>query len=299
MKYVIVTGATSLIGVHVVEELLQKGYFVYAIVRKSTENLRRFPKNKKLKIIKLDMEHYNDLDKYVEHRIDFIFHFAWNGAREPARNNPYIQINNYYNTLKLIDSARKLNVMGFIGSGSQAEYGMCEGMIDESFNCNPVTEYGKAKLKVYQKLHQEFEKGFFRYYWVRIFSVYGRYDYSKTLVMTCIDKMKKDQQIVLNNGNQMWDYLYVKDAACGLISLMEKGKESGIYNLASGTSQKLIDYIKDIKNQMGSQSEIVCNITKTQNKVQEGYWPSVKKICKMTGWEPQYSFKQGIDEMIN
>ena len=58
MKKIVVTGATSFIGVHLIQALLKKNCFIYAVVRPKSININRLPKSFKLKVIELDINVY-------------------------------------------------------------------------------------------------------------------------------------------------------------------------------------------------------------------------------------------------
>jgi nucleoside-diphosphate-sugar epimerase len=98
---------------------------------------------------------------------------------------------NYIATIKALQVAKELNSAVFIGAGSQSEYGSINGPVDENQLENPVTEYGRFKLKSKQDCENFAKQEDMKFIWTRIFSVYGEYDYENTLIMSCIKKMKK------------------------------------------------------------------------------------------------------------
>ncbi len=55
MKKVIVTGAAGFAGCNLVEALLEKGYFVYAVVRPASSHNTRLHESEQLKIISCEM----------------------------------------------------------------------------------------------------------------------------------------------------------------------------------------------------------------------------------------------------
>ena len=66
MLNIAVTGATSFIGVHLVEELLNRGHQVYAVVRPNSVNLGRLRVHQNLKIIQCDIQEIFKLTKLVD-----------------------------------------------------------------------------------------------------------------------------------------------------------------------------------------------------------------------------------------
>ncbi|HOM05842.1 MAG TPA: NAD-dependent epimerase/dehydratase family protein, partial [Candidatus Kapabacteria bacterium] len=70
---VLVTGATGFIGSHVADKLLQKGYRVRCIARKSS-NLR-WLEGKDFEIVEASLDNQDSLVKAVD-GVDYIYHVA-------------------------------------------------------------------------------------------------------------------------------------------------------------------------------------------------------------------------------
>ena len=52
MKNVVITGATSFIGVHIIKEYIKNNCKVIAVVRPNSKKLNRLPKSNFLKLLK-------------------------------------------------------------------------------------------------------------------------------------------------------------------------------------------------------------------------------------------------------
>lgn len=301
MKTCIVTGATSFIGVHLIKQLISNNKKIYAIVRPDSKNLYRlsdFENYKYLKIIFLDMQEIEKIDTCINEEVDCFYHFAWEGARAPHRDDELLQKENYMQALKAFEAAKKLEVKTFIGSGSQAEYGKTNGKVDEKHICKPTTEYGKYKYKTYQELSKLTEESEIKFIWTRIFSVYGKYDYSGTLIMSCIEKMKKNEPIEMTKGVQLWNYIYIEDVAKAFLKFGEQECESGVYNIASGISRPLHCYVEDIKIVLNSKSKLNFGAVPYGNEGAINLEPVVTKLEMKLGWKAETSFKDGIKSIL-
>jgi len=233
MKNAIITGATSFIGVHLINELLVNGYFVTAVVRPNSNNINRLPANKRLTVIELDSNDINLLpNKVKEDQYEIFYHLSWEGVRAPYRDDKLLQLNNYNNAIKAMETANILNCNVFVGAGSQAEYGKCLGKITEEYVPNPITEYGKEKLNTYKTLKDLSESMNIKFIWTRIFSVYGKYDYERTLVMSALKKILNNEDLELTECKQKWDYIHVVDVARAMFLLGVSECECGVYNIA-------------------------------------------------------------------
>ncbi|MDY3740239.1 MAG: NAD(P)-dependent oxidoreductase [Selenomonadaceae bacterium] len=298
MKKIIINGATSFVGVHLIEEWLkEKDVEIFAVVRPNSSNITRLPCGDKVHIIEREMEEYDKLSNDIK-KADYFYHLSWEGARSPHRDDKAIQSKNYICAIKAFDSAVKMGCSFFLGSGSQAEYGLTNGVVDEQYPCNPNTEYGKEKLHTYYELKRKAKEHNMHFIWTRIFSIYGKYDYAGTLVMSCISKMKNNEPIDMTPGTQMWDYLNVKDAARAMKMFPLTECENGVYNVASGEYKQLRWFVEAIKDVMKSSSELNFGIIPFGINGPVNLMPDVDKIMKTLNWKPNVSFNEGIAELL-
>lgn len=294
MRIFAVTGATSFIGIHLIENLLENGCFVYAIIRPKSTKLNRLTLHDNLKIIELEMDAYDKLDSYINEKIDGIFHLAWEGARIPYRDDKILQLKNYESSICIMKSAIRLGVQIFIGSGSQAEYGKCIGKISEDYVTDPTTEYGKYKLKTYRTLSALSKENNIKFKWTRIFSVYGRYDYEGTLVMSALKKLSRNEDMQLTECKQSWDFIHVEDAARAMYMLGINHCDDGVYNIASGEVRQLKDFVMDMKKIVNSCSKLEFGAISYGPEGMVSFEPSISKLKKNLDWECKVNFEEGI-----
>ena len=293
---VVITGATSFIGVHLIHEWLKEECEIFAVVRLNSSNIKHIPIDDRIHIVEKEMNEYYTLSDSID-GADYFYHLAWEGARTPYRDDKNMQENNYKCTLDAFDSAVKMGCKFFLGSGSQAEYGRTNGLVDENYPCNPNTEYGKEKLHAYTSLTQKSKETGIRFIWTRIFSIYGKYDYPKTLIMSAIDKMKRNEPIEMTPCTQLWDYLNVEDAARAMKCFALSDCESGIYNIASGDYKPLKEFVEEIKRVLNSDSALQFGAVPYGANGTVNLTPDVKKIKNALGWNAEIIFEDGIRKM--
>lgn len=261
MKYII-TGASGFIGVEISKVLLTKGESVYAVCRKESNGLRNVPDHKNLKMVWADLAHLEDIKKQVD-EADVFIHLAWQGTIGGCRNNAEIQETNKENAYTAMKVAKSIGCRLFVDSGSQAEYGTCTSLITEESPCNPFSDYGKAKLEVWQKGQVLCEELGLKYIHLRIFSMYGENDHPYTLVMSLVEKMLHNEpSIDLSSCTQMWNYVYCPDACKMIAGLCEHALfdplyKAETYNIASDDTRELKEFVERIKQLTESRSE--CN----------------------------------------
>lgn len=294
---IVITGATGFIGLHLLKEWLKDNAEIYAVIRPNSKNKYLISPTPQVHLIECEMNDYDHLHELIE-QADCFYHFAWEGARAPHRDNEDIQEKNYECSVKAIHSAYKMGCRFFLGSGSQAEYGITTGIVDEEYPCNPVNSYGIEKLHAYNELSKLAKQFGMRFVWARIFSIYGPHDYPGTLIMSAFDKMKKNVPIEMTAGTQLWDYLYVEDAARAMKKFALQSCEDGVYIIASGDYHPLNQYISVMKEVMGSSSELRFGVIPYGPAGPVNLTPNPKKTMRTLGWKAEIRFEDGIRKML-
>ncbi|MDD3048712.1 MAG: NAD(P)-dependent oxidoreductase [Bacilli bacterium] len=298
MKNIIITGATSFIGLNLINKLLEKDYNIFAIVRNNSSNINKLPKSKKLQTIELNMNEVSKLNNIIKEKCDIFVHLAWDGTRGKTRDDKELQEKNYQYSIDAINVSQKLGCDTFVGAGSQAEYGLYNCEVSELTPCNPVTEYGKAKLKLCNDGYSLCKKNNISFKWPRFFSLYGIEDYEGMLIISMIDKMLLNEAVNLTECVQMWNYLYIKDAIKALIKLIESKDLEGIYNFGSNDTRELKKYIEELTDILQTKSEIIYGAVPYPNTGMVSIHPNIKKLEKEINWKPEISFEEGIKEVI-
>ena len=139
---VIISGATSSIGIALCEECVTKGIGVVAIIRPDSSQRLLLPDSNLIVIVEGELSDYDNIESEGINADAFI-HLAWsstNGAA--ARDNTYAQADNIQATLKAVELAERCGCKVFVGAGSQAEYGRTNAVLTGDTECNPETAYG-------------------------------------------------------------------------------------------------------------------------------------------------------------
>lgn len=298
MKKVIITGATGMIGIALSEFLLEKGVEITAIIRENSNRKNNIPINSNLKIVECSLNNLKELD-LDSNDYDTFFHLAWDGTFGESRNDQEKQNMNIDFTEDAVRLALRSGCKTFIGTGSQAEYGRVDGLIDKNTIPNPETEYGKAKLQsgnLSRKLANEFG---IKHIWTRIFSVYGPYDGENTMVMSSIREMLNGQSPEYTLGEQNWDYLYSKDAAKALYLLAIRGDGNKTYCIASGKTRKLYEYIEIIRDNINQNIKLKLGAKPYAANQVMNLNVDVSELINDVNFMPEFDFETGIKNTIN
>ena len=298
MKYVI-TGATSFLGQELIRTLAQGGAEVYAVCR-SADKLRAEVREQ-CSPIELQLSDYTVLPERITNA-DVFIHLAWDGTGHEGRNNPEVQQRNVTYAKDAMRSAHAMGCQLFVMAGSQAEYGSTFEPQKEDMLCEPFSEYGKAKLQVWKECSELANELGIKYIHLRIFSLFGEYDHPYTLVMSCIEKMKRNVPIDLSACTQNWNFLYAQDAAEMIkrlsdYSLQQEPLIPGIYNIASDDSRPLKEFTERMRELTKTSSELHYGAMPLSNTV-VSLQPDMSKLHAAIGDIPQHSFDTVIESII-
>lgn len=305
MKRAVITGSTGMLGIALTNLLLTEGYEVVAVIRPGSKRIGNIPKDDHVIVTESALDEIASLplklrEKGID-KADLFFHFAWDGTFGDSRNDVDIQLKNVIYSVDALRAAKELGCEVFLGAGSQAEYGRVpeNTKLAPDTPCFPENGYGIGKLCAGNMTRLEASKLGIRHIWVRILSTFGQYDGAHTMVMSGIGKMLDGQKASYTKGEQMWDYLYCKDAARAFYLAATKGRNGSVYPIGSGKVRPLADYIKAIRNAIDPSLDIGFG--------EVDYYPGqVMYLCadttslkEDTGFEPQYEFEDAIKETID
>lgn len=298
MKRAVITGPTGAIGIALIQCLAAHDIEVVAVVRPGSRRADRIQENKMIHRVACDLNELEKLPQMIPEGADVFYHFGWDGTFGNSRNNCHGQNLNVKYALDAVEAAAALGCKTFIGAGSQAEYGRFEGKLNAAVPAFPENGYGIAKLCAGQMTRIACAQKGIRHIWTRILSIYGPYDGEKTMVMSTIDKLLQGEKPSCTKGEQMWDYLYSKDAALAMYLLGEKGQDGHVYCIGSGQVQPLKAYIEKIRDTVDKKLPIGFGEVPYSDKQVMYLCADIDDLEQDTGFSPQYTFEDGIRETV-
>lgn len=309
MKRVIITGSTGAIGMALIEYLNRKNIQVIAMVREDSKRKRQINESGNFVVVECSLDRLRELPIKIHaaierkqwdrnQRIDVFYHLAWDGTFGDSRNDVHLQNRNVTYVLEAVNAAVKMGCKTFIGVGSQAEYGRFEGKLNSKVSTFPDNGYGIAKLCAGQLSRIQCSQLGIRHIWVRILSIYGRYDGEETMIMSSIRSMLNGESPEYTPAGQIWDYLYSKDAADALYLAAERGRDGAIYCLGSGCARPLKEYIEIIRDEINPEIPLKIGAKPYADKQVMYLCADITDLQNDTGFVPKYSFEEGIKETI-
>jgi nucleoside-diphosphate-sugar epimerase len=303
MKRVVVTGYNGFIGIHLVRLLKEAGYSVVGI------DTNYFGKDCEFFTPEIDiLELKKDMRLIEEKDIEGAYAICHLAA---LSNDPVGELNqeltyeiNYRASVRLAHLAKKAGVERFVFSSSCSMYGISggENALDEAASFNPITAYAKSKVFAENDLLPLADKKF-AVTFLRNATAYGvspklRLD---LVVNNLVGWAVTTSQIrIMSDGTPWRPLIHVEDIARAFVSVLGAPFEK-VNGKAFNTGKNEDNHqVKDIARLV---SEVVpgCEvlITGEHGSDSRSYKVDFSKIKKeLPGFKPQYSLKEGIEQLF-
>ena len=311
---IIVTGAAGFIGSYLIKRLNKDNFNAIIAVDKfdNTE------KNKNLAGLtiqeKVDRnEFFTWLDQHYE-TVEFIFHIGARTDTTEFDTDLLNRLNTEYT--KSVWQKCITYQIPLVYASSAATYGLGElGYEDDESTIaqlKPLNPYGQSKQDFDVWALAQKEKPFF---WagLKFFNVYGPNEFHKGRMASVvwhaynqIQKMGKMKLFRSHNpdykdGEQMRDFVYVKDVVEVCVFLMHHRKNSGIYNLGSGKARTFNDLAKAVFHSLNKSVTIEYVDTPIDIRDKYQYFTEAKmdKLKKIGYSKPFHSIEDGIQSYLS
>lgn len=293
---ILVTGGAGFIASHIVDKYIELGHTVHIIDNLSTgkrENL-----NPEASFYELDINSEETRDLILKEKYDIISHHAAQMNVRLSVSNPlYDAKSNILGTLNIMEAAKDSGVKKVIfASSGGTVYGEQEKLPSvEEDEARPCSPYGIGKLSVEKYLFYYQEVYGIKFIAHRYGNVYGRRQNPEGeagVVAIFIDKMLKGEQPIINgDGLITRDYIYIDDVIeANVIALREEVE--GIYNVTTGREITVNNIFKSIKDILKVNTEEKHGPAKAGE--QRRSVCSYEKYQKMHGFQPKFTFEQGL-----
>lgn len=264
-KRIIVTGAAGFIGSNIIRALNQRGLLDIIAV----DNLTNGEKARNL--VDLSLSDYQDKKGFYDSllngyfgEIDTIFH---EGACSSTieKDGRYMMANNYENSKKLLQYCHNTGAR-LLYASSAATYGASSVFQENPIYEQPLNVYGYSKLLFDQIVRKSIPNLKSQVAGFRYFNVYGPYEQHKggmaSVAYHNFEQFMSESRVKLfgayahcKPGEQMRDFIYVKDLVAAKLWFFDHPEHSGIFNLGTGKAQPFNDIalntVNTIRNLMG------------------------------------------------
>lgn len=311
---IVVTGAAGFIASNVVQALNDYGRQDLILVDDFSKEEKR--RNYEDKFFHCLVHRDEFLQSFRENHdnVECVIHL---GARTDTTEfdyNVFQQLNVDY-TLALWNLCTAYQIP-LIYASSAATYGMGELGYDDRhdivFDLKPLNPYGRSKNEIDKYILTQEEQPPF---WagLKFFNVYGPNEFHKgkmaSVILHAYCQIRETGKVKLfrshnpnfQDGQQLRDFVYVKDVARVILWLMKHQPESGLYNVGTGKARSFYDLADNTFKAMGRETDIefIDTPVNIRDKYQYFTEANIQKLRNAGYHEPFTTLEDGTRDYVN
>ena len=310
------TGGAGFIGSHVVRRFVNKypNYHIYNLdaltYSGNLENLKDIEDKDNYTFLHGDITDETYINAiFNQHKFDAVIHLAAESHVDRSITDPLsFAKTNILGTMVLLEAFKTLwrnnwtNKCFYHISTDEVYGSMEEGLFVETTQYNPNSPYSASKASSDHFVRAYGETYGMPYVVTNCSNNYGQYQFPEKLIPLFINNILNDKPLpVYGDGNYTRDWLYVIDHAIAIDLVFHKGKNHETYNIGGFNEWKNIDLVKVLCKQMDKKlgrasgtSEKLINYVKDRPGHDLRYAIDATKIKKELGWSPSVTFEEGL-----
>lgn len=322
MKTILVTGGAGFIGSNFVKLMLEK-HPEYKIINIDSltyagnlENLKDIDGNPNYEFIKVDIRDRDKVEEiFQNNEITSVVNFAAESHVDRSIEEPEVFLTtNIIGTQVLLDTAKKYwkvspkdkyckeykQGVKFLQVSTDEVYGELgeTGMFVETMPLMPNSPYSASKASADMIVRAYNETFGMPVNITRCSNNYGPYQFPEKLIPLMINNCLKEKDLpVYGDGMQVRDWLHVSDHCSAIDTVLHKGKDGEVYNIGGNNEKANIEIVKLIIGTLGK-TEGLIKYVKDRPGHDRRYAIDNTKMTTELGWEPAYTFEQGMKETI-
>lgn len=303
MKTILILGGYGFIGTNILDYIEKNyaGQYNVVLFDKSIQHPHGLQFSCLKKCYSGDFSDETNLTRiFEENHIDFVFHLLSSTVPATSANAQYDVQSNLIPTLRLLDIMNKYGVKDnlYMSSGGAVYGDYLQKIHEEEDAVYPRSSYGVVKLAIEKYMLVFAELFNFRTLILRLSNPYGPFHYNNKqgLINIAIRKALAGEPLeIWGTGEGKKDYIYVEDAIRMIFMLIEKGFETNVYNIASGTVYSINEIVNVIRGYIPDFKWEYKDASPTDV---QSFELSISKLQKRIGVCEMRSLADGIKETI-
>ena len=310
---IVVTGAAGFIGSALVGELLGQGWQDIVAVDDFSHPEKAPNLAGKQLTARIDRKEFFAWLDANEKLVQFIFHLGARTDTTEFDRAIFDELNLHYSQ----EVWKRCVTYGIplVYASSAATYGAGEHGYDDDHDIiaklKPLNPYGESKNDFDKWALAQAEKP---YFWagLKFFNVYGPNEYHKGRMASVVlhafrqirdtggMKLFRSHNPDYRDGEQLRDFVYVKDVCAVCLFLMEHRKHSGIYNLGSGKARTFLDLARAVFAALEKEERIAFIDTPADIRDTYQYYTEAN-MAKLKGIgydKPFTSLEEGVGDYV-
>lgn len=309
---IIVTGGAGFIGANFVYYELEKhpedriiclDALTYA---GNLETLEEAMKNPNFRFVKGDIADRDFVYQlFEEEHPDIVVNFAAESHVDRSIENPEIFLKtNIMGTQVLMDACRKYGIKRYHQVSTDEVYGdlpldQPELFFTEETPIHTSSPYSSSKAGADLLVLAYYRTFGLPVSITRCSNNYGPYHFPEKLIPLMISRALADEALpVYGKGENVRDWLYVKDHCSAIDLVMRKGRVGEVYNVGGHNERTNLEVVKTILAQLGKPESLITYVTDRPGHDMR-YAIDPTKIHTELGWLPETKFDDGIKATID
>jgi UDP-glucose 4-epimerase len=304
-KKLMLIGGAGLIGSHIVDALTSQRVaeiIVYDnFVRGSRENLAAASGDARVRLVDGSMLDLDRLRRALE-GVDGVFLLASLWLGECVSDPRSAWEVNTLGTWNVVEACRELGVKRIVYSSSASVYGNAVVTpMTEEHPLNNRTTYGATKIANEQMLRAIYEQSKLPFIGYRYMNIYGpRMDYRGvyvSVIMKVLDRIfAGERPVIFGDGSQMYDFIYVEDAARANVLGMQADCADEFFNIGMGVGTTINELVRRLLELTGSSVQPEYR-SEEQSFVTQRIG-STDKAKRLLGFEAQIQLSEGLRRVV-
>ena len=303
----LVTGGAGFIGSNLCEAILKLGFKVRCLDDLSTgkqKNVDMFLDNPNYEFIKGDIKDLDTCMKACEGVTYVLNEAAWGSVPRSIEMPVFYCHNNILGTVNMMEAARKQGVKTFVYASSSSVYGDEPNLPKtEGREGNLLSPYALSKMA-----DEEWAKQYTKHYGLptvglRYFNVFGRRQdpngaYAAVIPKFIMQLMKGEQPTINGDGKQSRDFTYIENVIeANLKACLAPEEAYGeAFNVAYGGREYLNDIYDGLVEALGVDIKPIYGPDRPGDIKHSN--ADISKAKRLLGYDPEWSFKRGIEAAI-
>ena len=289
----LVTGGAGFIGSHIVNRFLYKRYEVFIIDSlEETSNLNRIKYTNDYELISERIENVKEIPD-----VDVVINSAAEIHVDYSFQRPDDFINaNIIGLHNLVKQCIKKKIP-IVHLSTDEVIGTGEDLYEHSM-LKPTNPYSFTKAAGENLLHAYGYCSDLDWKVVRLNNTYGKMQFPDKLIPKFVYHILDGEKLPLHgDGEQTRNFLNVNDFVDAVEIVMDKGKSKNIYNVSTDEEYSILEVTKMLCKEMNVNFDEVVEWVEDRPFNDPCYHSKSNKLRKL-GWEPKYTLKEYLPELI-
>ena len=305
---VLITGGAGFIGSNFVHYMVRK-YSNYQIINLDAltyagnlENVKDVENEANYRFVKGDITDRELIESLFEEGIDAVVNFAAESHVDRSIADPGIFVKtNVQGTQVLLEAAKKYGVRKYVQISTDEVYGTLgeTGYFTETTPLAPNSPYSASKAGADLLVRAYHETYGLPVNITRCSNNYGSYHFPEKLIPLMIINALNDRPLpVYGDGLNVRDWLHVEDHCSAIDLVLHKGRNGEVYNIGGNNERTNIEVVKAILRYLNKPESLITFVDDRLGHDRR-YAIDATKIREELGWQPKYTFEEGLKKTID